>query len=140
MAKGDRIYYRAGKKYQFTRDYSCYTGILLPHDVHMDFYTLTADGWCHIFKGFAWDGPSGLTWDTKNSMRGSAIHDCYCQAAKEGKIPYETISPWHHDQLRDICIEDGMFVFRANLWHEAVVLGRGGDPAIPDEFPELSAP
>lgn len=140
MAKGDKIYYKCGYKYQFTRDYSCYTGILLPHDIIRDFYTLTADGWCHIKKGYAWDGPSGWTWDTKSSMRGSAIHDCYCQAAKDRLIDYEVLAPRHHNAFRDICIEDGMWKIRADAWHEAVIIGRGGDPSIPDEFPELEAP
>ena len=138
--KGDRIYYRAGYKYQFTRDYSCYTGILLARDIVRDFYTLTADGWCHIKKGYAWDGASGPTWDTKSSMRGSAIHDCYCQAAKDGLIDYAAVAPHYHRVFRDICVEDGMWGWRADLWKAAVIVGRGGDPAIPDDYLEQSAP
>jgi hypothetical protein len=138
--KGDKIYYRRGYKYVFTRDYSCYTGIMLPHDVHGDFYTLTADGWCHLYKGFPWDGPSGLTFDTKNSMRGSAIHDAYCYATNDRLIEYDIVAPHHHDQLQTICIEDGMWEFRADRWHDAVIIGRGGHPDNGDDYPELSAP
>lgn len=138
--KGDKIHYKAGYKYQFTRDYSCYTGIMLPHDIVRDFYTLTADGWCHIKKGYAWDGPSGPTLDTKDSLRASAIHDCYCQAAKDRLIDYDTFSPQYHQVFKDICLEDEMCSPRAWVWHHAVIIGRGGDPEIPDKNPEQEAP
>lgn len=138
--KGDQIYYKAGYKYQFTRDYSCFTGILLPQDIIRDFYTLTANGWCHIKKGYAWDGASGPTFDTKDSMRASAIHDCYCQAAKDRLIDYKIVAPHYHKVFRDICVEDGMWGARAWAWHHAVVFGRGGDPAILDCVVEEEAP
>jgi hypothetical protein len=138
--KGDQIHYKEGYKYQFTRDYSCYTGIMLPADVILDFYTLTANGWCHIKKGYAWDGASGPAPDVKSSMRGSAIHDCYCQAAKDGLIDYAATSPGYNRVFGRILAEDGMWRWMAALWRAAVIIGRGGDPAIPDKNLEQSAP
>lgn len=138
--KGDRIFYKEGYKYQFTRDYSCFTGVLLPQDIIRDFYTLTANGWCHIKKGYAWDGASGPAPDLKSSMRGSAIHDCYCQAAKDGLIEYDVAAPQYHRVFGEQCAEDGMWGWMAELWHAAVVFGRGGDPAVPDDNPEQCAP
>lgn len=138
--KGDKIYYKEGYKYQFTRDYSCYTGIMLPDDIIYDYFTLTANGWCHIKKGFAWDGASGPTFDTKSSMRPSAIHDCYCQAAEERLIDYEEYSPQYNKVFRDMCEEDEMWKIRAAIWYAGVIIGRGGDPEIQNGDEELSAP
>lgn len=138
--KGDKIYYKEGYKYQLTRDYSCYTGIMLPETVAYEFFTLTHDGYCNVRHGYAWDGASGPTFDTKSSMRGSLIHDCYCQAAKEGRIDYDTFAPEFNRVFKEICLEDEMCAPRAWAWHHAVIIGRGGDPAIPDENLEQEAP
>ena len=49
--------------------------LLLPH------------GLLKVFPGYAWDGPSGPTIDTKAVMRGSAGHDPIYQMMSEGKLP-----------------------------------------------------
>lgn len=35
---------------------------------------------------YAWDGPSGPTWDRKKNMRPSLFHDVLCQAISEGLL------------------------------------------------------
>ena len=134
------IYYKEGYKYQLTRDFSVETGILIPEDVIYDFFTLTASGWLHAKKGYAWDGASGPTWDTKSSMRPSLVHDCYCQAAKDRRIDYKEFSPQYNRVFRDMCIEDGMWPLRASIWRTGVIIGHGGDPDIPDDNMEQTAP
>lgn len=138
--KGDKIYYKDGYRYQLTRDYTVFTGIMLPETVAYEFFTLTADGYCKVRHGFAWDGASGPTFDSKSSMRPSLIHDCYCQAAKDGKIDYATYGPQYNAVFKQMCIEDGMWGLRASIWNAGVIIGRGGDPAIPDEVIEQEAP
>jgi hypothetical protein len=136
----EQIFYKEGYKYQLTRDYSCYTGILLPQDVVYDFFTLTADGWCHLRKGFAWDGASGPTWDTKSSMRPSAVHDAYCQAAQDRLIDYETYAPQYNEVFHRMCLEDQMLPPRAWVWKKGVEIGEGGNPNNYNGNPELCAP
>lgn len=138
--KGDRIYFKEGYKYQLTRDYSVYTGICPPENVFCAFFTITADGWLHVQKGYAWDGASGPTVDTKSSMRPSLVHDCYCQAAKDRAIDYARCAPQYNQLFHAMCLEDGMWPIRAALWLAGVIIGRGGDPEIPDENLEQSAP
>ena len=138
--KGDKIYYKDGYRYQLTRDYTVFTGIMLPETVAYEFFTLTADGYCKVRHGFSWDGASGPTFDSKSSMRPSLIHDCYCQAAKDGRINYKTFAPEYNRVFKEMCIEDGMWGLRASIWKAGVIIGRGGDPAIPDEVIEQEAP
>ena len=72
-----------------------------------------------IRAGYAWDGPSGPTYDSKDSMRGSLVHDALYQLIRLGHLGPEHRQP--ADQLLyDICREDGMGYFRANAWYWAV--------------------
>ncbi len=61
-------------KYQLMRDYKHQTTIRLNHDIKIQgFITLSSSGLLTITKGYAWDGSSGPTTDTKNFMRGSLL-------------------------------------------------------------------
>ncbi|HUS89668.1 MAG TPA: hypothetical protein VMW91_10000, partial [Desulfosporosinus sp.] len=48
-----------------------------------DYFTI-AFNYIVIHKGYAWDGPSGPTFDTPNFMLGSLVHDVFYQAMREG--------------------------------------------------------
>ncbi len=136
----EKIYFKAGYKYQLTRPYSVFTGIYPKEDIVYPFFTIKENGWLHVKEGFAWDGASGPTLDSKSSMRPSLVHDCFCQAAKDRKIDYKEYAPQYNQLFKKMCIEDGMWGIRANIWLAGVVIGRGGDPDIPDEVIEESAP
>ena len=140
MSKGDQIYYKEGYKYQLTKDYSVYTAIFVDEDIVYPFFTITKDGWLHIKAGYAWDGASGPTFDTKSSMRASLVHDCFCQAAKDRRIDYDRYSPLYNALFYNICIEDNMFRIRATIWYMGVTIGRGGDPETPSDNEILIAP
>jgi hypothetical protein len=69
--------------------------------------------------GYAWDGPSGPTWDTDTFMRGSLVHDAMYQLMRLGCM--DRVHRCYADELlRDICIEDGMWSFRAWYVYKAV--------------------
>lgn len=72
-----------------------------------------------IKKGYAWDGPSGPTIDTKNFMRGSLIHDALYQLIREGVIPKSSRKKADKILYR-LCREDGMEWFRAQYVYRAV--------------------
>lgn len=120
------IHYKEGFKYALTEDTApVQTGILPDKDIRHGFIFLGIDGLMVLLTGFAWDGPSGPTYDSPDSLRGSAFHD-----GLYGLMGEKLISIEHKDRaddlLRRLCIEDGMPHWRAELWHEAVKkLGAG---------------
>ena len=134
------ILYRGGYKYQLTRPYIIATGITPPRRIDHDFFTLREDGVLEIRAGYAWDGASGPTFDTRSSMRPSLVHDCFCQMAKARDLDYRTYAPQYNALFRKMCEEDGMWSWRAAIWQAGVVIGHGGDPDIVDDNPEFIAP
>ena len=133
-----KIYYRAGYKYQLQADYSIKVDIT-GYDIGNTFCHLGENGELTIHAGYAWDGPSGPTVDTKDFMRGSLIHDALYQLMREGLLPHE----WREkaDQvLYTICREDGMNWWRAQMVFSAVRLfgDSYADPANPK--PIMEAP
>ena len=122
--KMNKIFFRKLNKYkyQLMQDYTYKTSIVLQNDVGVpDFVTLKKDGTLEIYKGYAWDGPSGPTIDTKDFMRGSLVHDALYQLISEEKIERK-YKEYADKLLHDICVEDGMSKFRAWYVYWAVRL------------------
>lgn len=115
----DFIRYREGYKYQLSSDYSKDVGIRPKHDIWTDHLHLSTAGILTIKKGYAWDGASGPTIDTKSSMRGSLVHDALYQLIRLGHID-DSYREKADELLYEICREDGMMWVRANLWEKAV--------------------
>lgn len=70
-------------------------------------------------KNYAWDGPSGPTIDTKNSMRAALIHDILYQAIREKELPKKCRAK--ADKLfLELLKEDGMFCIRRWIWYLSV--------------------
>ena len=84
-----------------------------------DYVTIWDDGRLILQSGYAWDGPSGPTIDTADSMRASAGHDALYQLIGLGVIPADRRILADRD-LRRWCIEDGMPAIRADAWYHAV--------------------
>lgn len=106
------ISFRRGYKYQLASDHVEKTGI--PNwDCEVDgFVELDTAGQLVIHAGYAWDGPSGPTIDTKSFMRGSLVHDALYQLMREGELPVRY--RFHADRLlRLLCLDDGMPRIRA---------------------------
>jgi len=114
------IKYRKGYKYQLAENYTIRLTIF-DHDIQSDFINLDKQGILQIKKGYAWDGPSGPTIDTKTFMRGSLVHDVLYQLIREGKLDslYRKYADY---MIREICLEDGMCRLRA--WYVYVGLRR----------------
>jgi hypothetical protein len=110
----EKIDYRSLKryKYQLLGDYSIQLAIIPEKGVETPFVTLMKSGHLTIKKGYAWDGPSGPTFDTPSFMRGSLVHDVLYQLLRMGAFPsYE--KEYADNLLREQCIEDGMPKIRA---------------------------
>ena len=80
---------------------------------------MTVDGLITVKRGYVWDGASGPTWDTKNTMLGSLIHDALYQLMRGGLIGQD----WRKradEVLYEILIDKGMWKLRAKIWYRAV--------------------
>lgn len=77
-----------------------------------EFVGLGPNGLLSLRRGYAWDGPSGPTLDTKNFMRASLVHDALYQLMREGLL--DSSQRLYADRLlRTLCRQDGMSRFRA---------------------------
>lgn len=129
------ITYRSGYKYQLVEEYAVGISIAPENNVHTDFIELDVQGKLVIKKGYAWDGPSGPTIDTLNFMRGALVHDALYQLMRNGLIDQE-FRDEADEELKRICLEDGMSRLRAWLVHRGVRLG-GGPAASPESLKEI---
>jgi hypothetical protein len=100
------------------------TGYNIAHDE----FLLEPNGKLTIYKGFSWDGASGPTFDTKNSMRPSLFHDCFCLMLRAKMIDYDQWQDTVNQFFKQQCLEEGMWAWRAHLWYLAVEFSDAGGP------------
>ena len=110
----DKIKYIDGYKHQLYETYSVKlrNNPLVVYDG--EYLSLDINGILTIKKGYAWDGASGPTWDTKNCKRASLVHDALYQLMREEVLPrkYRKSADYlFYKHLR----EDGMWYVRAKL-------------------------
>jgi hypothetical protein len=128
--------YRSGYKYQLVEDYQIETDI--PGvSIATPFIVLSRSGLLTIRAGYAWDGASGPTFDSKSSMRGSLVHDALYQLMSI----YPDLRQFRlyaDELLFIICKQDGMSALRAWLWKKAVNIFGGSAAKKQDQI--LEAP
>jgi Protein of unknown function (DUF1353) len=107
------ISYKEGYKYQVVEEYSTDISIIPADNILTDYINLSSDGVLNIKKGYAWDGPSGPTWDTPNFMRGSLVHDALYQLMRLEKLDSDKYKEPADRLLQKMCKEDGMNAVRA---------------------------
>ncbi len=133
------LYYYDGLKYQVARDYVCKTPVTGYH-IDGEFFRLETDGTLRIFKGFAWDGASGLTFDTKSSMAPSLVHDVFCILLRARLIDFDLWQDKINEFFDEMCEQKGMWKLRARIWYRMVELADAGDPAQGPDRPIITAP
>lgn len=124
---GNPIKYTAGDyKYTLEEDWWVQTPITNsagriadPDAPDHPWIALGQDGVLKIKEGYAWDGASGPTIDTKSSMRASLAHDALYQLERAGHLGQDW-RPVADQLLHDLCVADGMWPWRASLWLFAV--------------------
>ena len=82
---------------------------------------LDTNGTLFFQRNYAWDGPSGPTYDTPSFMRGSLVHDGLYQLIREKKLNIK-YKKYADKLLRNICLEDGMCICRAYYVYYGVSL------------------
>jgi len=127
--KMNKIQYRAGYKYQLAADYSTAVESSPEEKIESNYIELTKEGLLTIKSGYAWDGPSGPTFDTKTFMRGSLVHDALYQLMRNGHLSADCRLAADQELYR-ICREDGMNRFRAKyvLFGVRKAAGFAADP------------
>ena len=123
------IVYKAGYKYQLVEPYSQDIGIRPGRDIDTTYITLKHNGVLTVRAGYAWDGPSGPTFDTSDFMRGSLVHDVLYQLMRMDLLNRE----YKKDAdrlLQKMCIEDGMPRIRAWWVYMGLQIG-GRDATLP---------
>lgn len=120
----NKIYYTKGYKYQLEKELIVRLSEFakLPKidtEIIDDFVSLGIDGILVVHPGYACDGPSGPTYDTKTSIRGAFVHDVLYQMIRRGLLSHEWRKP--ADMIfRNILITDGMGRTRAYMWYYGV--------------------
>ena len=113
------IRYKGGFKYQLHEDAFFQLRFTISEPILTRYISLSVDGILTIHSGYAWDGPSGPTIDTKNSMQGSLVHDALYQLIRMSLLSPHYRAPADRE-LERICIEDGMWKIRAKTWRNMV--------------------
>lgn len=131
------IQYREGYKYQLAAQYQHWIDIRPEVAITDDFISLDTDGLLILHKGYACDGPSGPTLDTRSFMRGAFLHDAGYQLIRKGLLP-ESAREYFDMLLYRVCREDGMSSVRAWYVHQAV--RAFGAKHAAGERPVLTAP
>lgn len=131
------IHYRGGYKYQLATPCAFATKVQPDREKRIDhFVRLSTDGLLEIGAGYAWDGPSGPTVDTRTFMRGSLVHDALYQLMRDADLDRR----WRRaadEELVRICREDGMGRLRSwwvlggvRLFAGAAATGDGRKPVV----------
>ncbi len=110
-----------GWKYELLEDEQVnLSAILASLWIYTEYITLK-NGTLIVHAHYAWDGPSGPTFDTKHNMRASLFHDALCQLIGEGLLDKKYRK--YADQLfHKHLLEDGMGKWRAWGYYHAVRL------------------
>lgn len=114
--------YKSGYKYQLVEDCNIEIDICAPINAIGKYIHLDTSGNLTIKAGYAWDGPSGPTIDTKTFMRASLVHDALYQLMREDLLS-QLFRERADEELRRICILDGMWKVRAWWVHKGVRFG-----------------
>lgn len=87
-----------------------FLGLKLKEDIHNDYCSLFTDGLIIGRKLYAYDGASGPTKDTKDTMHGALDHDIFWQLIEEGFLGEEwrEVSNAH---LKKQCIADSKLLY-----------------------------
>jgi len=143
------IRYKAGYKYQLE---SLYYPVMLPvppgdeilffnrntkvierkgqadHVMVGPFISIWPSGKIRVYRGYAWDGPSGPAFDTDNFMVPSMVHDAIYQLMRNKVLPLVPYREIADEIMYDMCIERGMWPPRA-WWCKRGVRKFGKDAA-----------
>jgi len=129
--------YRDGYKYQLVDHIVLQTDIKPDADITTYFIDLLTDGTLTMRRSYAWDGPSGITYDSENSITPSCFHDGCYQLMRQGLLPRLFRAKVDYE-FEEMLKDRGMWWIRRKLWLRAVRIFAAA--AARDPKPILTAP
>ena len=118
------LHYKSGYKYQTTETIILQTRIIPDEPIISKWLYLDLFGKLTIMEGYAWDGASGPTWDTDNSIIPSLYHDAMAQLLRQELINQEWL-PFVNAEFDDMLKERGMSWLRRRIWRRGLWLTGG---------------
>ena len=118
-------------KYELAEDDVSRISLRPPHNIKRWYCYLTTEGVLTTHVGYAWDGASGITYDSKNTMRGSLVHDVLYQLMREGLLD-RSYRKAADRVMYELLLEERMTKFRASVWYRAV--RKGGGPSVKSDL------
>ena len=115
------IHYKKRRMYKYNlhNNHSYKTEIKVDNPKDLGMLKISSTGILSINSGYSWDGPSGPTFDSKDFMQASLVHDALYQLIREGVLPPKERKR-ADEIMREICLNDGMSKFRAWYLYRAV--------------------
>ena len=135
IARDTKLYFSRGYKYCSRKEFNIKLVFGPKEDIETRFVSFKKDGCLKVKEWYPWDGASGPTWDTFNSMIGSLIHDVGYQLIRLGHLD-SSYKELFDQLLHDLCAEDGMWEWRADYW-EWAVLNFGTGSTRPSSEPKV---
>lgn len=114
-----KIYYIDGVKYILEHTWTAQTNIQPAKIIVYKNIILNTKGLLTLTPGFPWDGPSGPTRDTPNSIAASAAHDALYRLMRLGLL----LRKWRKKAdlvFYEILREKRMSKIRATVWYHSV--------------------
>ncbi len=127
--------YKKGYKYQLAEDYAVYIQVFPMLDIYTRFIALTTKGLLTICRDYAWDGASGPTLDTEDTMVPALVHDTLYQLLREGYLSPDYLKD-ADEQLDRMLRKRGMSGIRRWIWRRGLALA-GGAAALPENVKEV---
>jgi hypothetical protein len=112
------ITYAEGYAYRLKKDYSVTISIKGYHVVS-EYVTLRPLGELFIKCGYAWDGLSGPTFQSRTGVRASLIHDALYQLLRDSGLE-RTCKTAADIEFKNACIADGMCRVKAFVLYYCV--------------------
>ena len=110
--------YRSLRNWKYELLVSEAAEVQISETVETEYLTLS-DEFLLVKAHYAWDGPSGPTFDRSENMRASLFHDALCQLIGEGLLD-KKYREYADKLFRQHCLEDGMKPWVAWCYYQAV--------------------
>jgi hypothetical protein len=111
--------YRKGYKYQVAEELDIWIDLKPVKRVDIPFGSLDIDGHMRVNAGYAWDGASGPTVDTDDSMTPSLVHDVLAQMMRAELLPQSFRLP-SNEVFDTLLKERGVNHLRRGVWIRAL--------------------
>ncbi len=134
MGAKKKSYYKKGYKYRSVRTDSIFLPIHLGRGIKGQanwnnereiwycgrLIEITPEGLFTLLDSYSWDGCSRPAIDRKSNHRAGKFHDGLYECIRNGVLDEPTWRPIADQIFKDLCIEDGMWKWLANIEYKVL--------------------